>query len=240
MAAGRRSSTTTCSPSPSCSRTRACRPRDRPEVGDQDRQERRQPPSIASVYRALAEAGEKAAADAPANDDLPKRPVRVRIRRPDEPLAPDETELRERLLAQCAEPDAVELDGTLSRTLRSPTDAISPAMPTWQVWPAVLTYVLMQGTPPVASCERGVVACSAVKQLEPSADDRYVLRLLLRTDGTVVPWEQHLPKSPESFRPVGRGGDLRTLRPAESSTPRPRPARSPPGQQRRPRPGGAW
>ncbi|GAA3080744.1 hypothetical protein GCM10020000_78270 [Streptomyces olivoverticillatus] len=66
-------------------------------------------PSVASVYRALAEA-EQAELDAPADDDLPRRPVRVRIRRPGEPLTAEETELRERLVAQRAELDAAELE----------------------------------------------------------------------------------------------------------------------------------
>lgn len=48
-------------------------------------------PSVASLYRALADA--EAA-------DLPPRPVRARIRRPGEALTPQEIELRERLQAQ--------------------------------------------------------------------------------------------------------------------------------------------
>ncbi|MFD9069804.1 recombinase family protein [Streptomyces lasiicapitis] len=50
-------------------------------------------PSPASLYRALAEA-EVAAAD------LPLRPKPVRIRRPEDPLTLEETDLRERLQAQ--------------------------------------------------------------------------------------------------------------------------------------------
>ncbi|MFD3676860.1 recombinase family protein [Streptomyces sp. NPDC058613] len=52
-------------------------------------------PSVASLYRALAEA-EAAAAD----DGLPMRPKPVRIRRAGEPLSAEEIELRERLQAQ--------------------------------------------------------------------------------------------------------------------------------------------
>ena len=52
-------------------------------------------PSVASLYRALAEA-EHAAAD----DSLPIRPRPARIRHPDDPLAPGEASLRQRLQAQ--------------------------------------------------------------------------------------------------------------------------------------------
>ncbi|MCX5340162.1 zinc finger domain-containing protein [Streptomyces atratus] len=52
-------------------------------------------PSVASLYRALAEA-EQAAAD----DDVPLRPEPVRIRHPEDPLTPKESDLRERLQAQ--------------------------------------------------------------------------------------------------------------------------------------------
>ncbi|WEH29138.1 recombinase family protein [Streptomyces sp. AM 3-1-1] len=52
-------------------------------------------PSVASLYRALAEA-EEAAAD----DSLPLRPTRVRVRRPEDPSTPEEIDLRERLQAQ--------------------------------------------------------------------------------------------------------------------------------------------
>ncbi|MET9037718.1 hypothetical protein [Streptomyces mirabilis] len=52
-------------------------------------------PSVASLYRALAEA------EAPAVDDgLPMRPKPARIRRAGEPLSAEEIELRERLQAQ--------------------------------------------------------------------------------------------------------------------------------------------
>ncbi|MFD4764603.1 recombinase family protein [Streptomyces sp. NPDC058439] len=54
-------------------------------------------PSVASLYRALAEAEAEAAA---ADDGLPLRPKHVRIRRPGEPLTAEEIELRERLQAQ--------------------------------------------------------------------------------------------------------------------------------------------
>jgi DNA invertase Pin-like site-specific DNA recombinase len=53
-------------------------------------------PSVASLYRALAEA-EAAAVD----DGLPLRPKPARIRRPeDDPLTPEEIDLRERLQSQ--------------------------------------------------------------------------------------------------------------------------------------------
>lgn len=52
-------------------------------------------PSVASLYRALADA-EAAAAD----DGLPLRSKPVRIRRPEDPLTPAEIDLRERLQAQ--------------------------------------------------------------------------------------------------------------------------------------------
>jgi hypothetical protein len=54
-----------------------------------------QNPSVASFYRALAEA-EEAAID----DGLPLRPKPVHIRRPEDPLTPEEIDLRERLQAQ--------------------------------------------------------------------------------------------------------------------------------------------
>jgi Resolvase, N terminal domain len=58
-------------------------------------------PSVASLYRALAEAEQAAA-----NDGLPIRaPKQVRIRRPDDPLTPpEEADLRERLQAQVLQP----------------------------------------------------------------------------------------------------------------------------------------
>ncbi|WEH43432.1 recombinase family protein [Streptomyces sp. AM 2-1-1] len=52
-------------------------------------------PSVASLYRALAEA-EAAAVD----DDLPLRPKPVHIRRPEDPLTAEEIGLRERLQSQ--------------------------------------------------------------------------------------------------------------------------------------------
>lgn len=58
-------------------------------------------PSVASVYRALADA-EEAAALAAAVDGMPLRPKPARILRPDDPLTPEETDLRERLVAQRA------------------------------------------------------------------------------------------------------------------------------------------
>ncbi|WUX65388.1 recombinase family protein (plasmid) [Streptomyces sp. NBC_01431] len=55
-------------------------------------------PWVASVYRALAEAEE--AANAAADDGLPLRPRPARIRQDDEPLTPEEIDLRRRLIAQ--------------------------------------------------------------------------------------------------------------------------------------------
>ncbi|MGS2648623.1 hypothetical protein [Streptosporangium sp. LJ11] len=52
-------------------------------------------PSVASLYRALAEAEDSAT-----DDGLPLRPKPVRIRRPGDPLTPEEIDLRERLQAQ--------------------------------------------------------------------------------------------------------------------------------------------
>lgn len=52
-------------------------------------------PSVASLYRALAEA-EAAAVD----DGLPLMPTAVRIRRPEDPLTAQEIDLRERLQSQ--------------------------------------------------------------------------------------------------------------------------------------------
>lgn len=52
-------------------------------------------PSVASLYRALAET-EQAATE----DGLPMRPKPARIRRPGEPMTPEETDLRERIQAQ--------------------------------------------------------------------------------------------------------------------------------------------
>ncbi|MGX6744362.1 hypothetical protein [Streptomyces xantholiticus] len=54
-------------------------------------------PSVASLYRALAEAEAEAAA---VDEGLPLRPKPVRIRRPGEPLTAEEIELREGLQAQ--------------------------------------------------------------------------------------------------------------------------------------------
>ncbi|MFC9622769.1 recombinase family protein [Streptomyces sp. NPDC056930] len=52
-------------------------------------------PSVASLYRALAEAGAAAV-----DDGLPLRPKPTRIRQPEDPLTAEEVELRERLQAQ--------------------------------------------------------------------------------------------------------------------------------------------
>ncbi|MDX2733449.1 hypothetical protein [Streptomyces sp. PA03-2a] len=60
-------------------------------------------PSVASLYRALAEAEETAA-----DDGLPPRPKPARIHRPREPLTAEELELRERLTAQRAYLTAAE------------------------------------------------------------------------------------------------------------------------------------
>ena len=54
-------------------------------------------PSVASLYRALAEAEAEAAA---ADDGLPLRPKPVRIRQAGEPLTAEEIDLRDRLQAQ--------------------------------------------------------------------------------------------------------------------------------------------
>lgn len=52
-------------------------------------------PSVASLYRALAETE-----DAAADDGLPLRPKPVRIRRPEDPLTLEEIDLRQRLQTQ--------------------------------------------------------------------------------------------------------------------------------------------
>ncbi|WP_229898758.1 hypothetical protein [Streptomyces hiroshimensis] len=52
-------------------------------------------PSVASLYRALADAE-----DAATDHGLPLRPKPVRIRRPEDPLTPEEIDLRERLQSQ--------------------------------------------------------------------------------------------------------------------------------------------
>ncbi|WP_329819258.1 hypothetical protein [Streptomyces sp. JV185] len=57
-------------------------------------------PSVASLYRALAEAE-----DSTTDDGLPLRLKPVRIRRPEDPITPEEIDLRERLQAQ-AHPNA--------------------------------------------------------------------------------------------------------------------------------------
>ncbi|WP_113702007.1 recombinase family protein [Nonomuraea lactucae] len=74
-----------------------------------------QAPSVASIYRALAEhekrqAYPEAVAQAHADfaglhdaDDIP-RPHRTRIRRPDDPLTPEQAELRQRLQDQALQP----------------------------------------------------------------------------------------------------------------------------------------
>ena len=58
-----------------------------------------QHPSVASLYRALAEAGEAATA-ALTDDGYPLRPRSARIRQDGEPLTAVEVNLRERLVAQ--------------------------------------------------------------------------------------------------------------------------------------------
>ena len=55
-----------------------------------------QHPSVASVYRAFAEAGTTAVTDG----GYPLRPRPARIRRDGEPITPVEADLRERLVAQ--------------------------------------------------------------------------------------------------------------------------------------------
>lgn len=52
-------------------------------------------PSVASLYRALAEVGAAAV-----DDGLPLRPKPARIRRPEDPLTPEEIDLRDRLQSQ--------------------------------------------------------------------------------------------------------------------------------------------
>jgi DNA invertase Pin-like site-specific DNA recombinase len=52
-------------------------------------------PSVASLYRALAETE-----DAAVDDGLPHRPKPVRIRRPEDPLTPEEIDLCQRLQTQ--------------------------------------------------------------------------------------------------------------------------------------------
>ncbi|GAA2626702.1 hypothetical protein GCM10009863_46960 [Streptomyces axinellae] len=69
------------------------RPGDREEAHHQGRENAGKSPSVASLYRALAEA-------AAVDDGLPLRPKPVRARRPEDPLTPEEIELRERLQAQ--------------------------------------------------------------------------------------------------------------------------------------------
>ncbi|MFD5616680.1 recombinase family protein [Kitasatospora sp. NPDC127060] len=66
-------------------------------------------PSVASVYRALADAeeAERAAAAGP-DGEGPRRPVPVQLHRPDDPLTADDVELRERLVAQRAELTAAD------------------------------------------------------------------------------------------------------------------------------------
>jgi hypothetical protein len=79
-------------------------------------------PSVASLYRVLAEV-EQAAAD----DGLPIRPKQVRIRRPDDPLTPEEMNLRERLQAQVlhekrrAYPEAIDQAHTDFAALQAST-----------------------------------------------------------------------------------------------------------------------
>lgn len=79
-----------------------------------------QAPSVASIYRALAEHERKEAypeavaaaradfADLQDVGDIP-RPRRVRIRRPDDPLTPEEVDLRQRLQDQVLQRTQTEL-----------------------------------------------------------------------------------------------------------------------------------
>jgi len=71
------------------------RPGDREEAHIKTGKNAGTSPSVASLYRALAEA-EQAAAD----DGLPLRPRPARIRRPEYPLIPEEIDLRQRLQSQ--------------------------------------------------------------------------------------------------------------------------------------------
>ncbi|MFI6688504.1 recombinase family protein [Streptomyces sp. NPDC050485] len=66
-----------------------------------------QHPSVASVYRALAEAEQR---DAPDAEDLPAAPACTRIRRPSQPSTVEETDLRERIIAQRIDNPDLELD----------------------------------------------------------------------------------------------------------------------------------
>ncbi|MFC9399187.1 hypothetical protein ACFTWS_39635 [Streptomyces sp. NPDC057027] len=62
-------------------------------------------PSVASVYRALADAEETTAGGQAGQDEdgpQPQRPVLVGLHRPGEPLTAEDIELRERLVAQRA------------------------------------------------------------------------------------------------------------------------------------------
>ncbi|WP_344570592.1 recombinase family protein [Streptomyces axinellae] len=92
---GRRSSTTTCSPRRRTQGQGPARPGDRVKLIIKTGRNAGMSPSVASLYRALAEA-ENATAD----DSLPLRPKPVRLRRPEDPLTSEELDLRERLQAQ--------------------------------------------------------------------------------------------------------------------------------------------
>ncbi|MCG6497041.1 hypothetical protein [Kitasatospora sp. A2-31] len=63
---------------------------------------------MTSDDRAPAKA-EKAAAAAEAGSSLPLRPTPVRIRRPDDPITTEQSELRERLVAQRVAMDAEQV-----------------------------------------------------------------------------------------------------------------------------------
>jgi hypothetical protein len=92
---GRRSSTTTCRPSPSRSRTGAPVPEIAKELVIKTGKNAGKHRSVDSLYRAFAEV-EEAATD----NGLPLRRKPVRIGRPGDPLTPEEIKLRERLQTQ--------------------------------------------------------------------------------------------------------------------------------------------
>ncbi|MFC5664347.1 recombinase family protein [Kitasatospora misakiensis] len=71
-------------------------------------------PSVASLYRALADA-EEAAALAAVDDSLPLRPKPAQIHQPGDPLTPEEIDLRERLVAQRAQLTAADREEETNR-----------------------------------------------------------------------------------------------------------------------------
>ncbi|MFC4607308.1 recombinase family protein [Streptomyces maoxianensis] len=69
-----------------------------------------QHPSVASVYRALAEAERHDDGERSEAEDLPPTPARTRIRRPGDPLTAEELALRERIIAPRLNDPDLELD----------------------------------------------------------------------------------------------------------------------------------